>query len=286
MAVFQRRASPQTRAGRASAAGLVSLTAPVVGLALVIAASHRAKMPAPPQLVDYQRVLPAIVWLPQAGNGEQPHGGGGSGDHMPSPPGKIELPGHDALTVPAGKRPAAPVHAPAATPPEVAPPIAQLDLPALATFSGAVVHPGSMDGVPASASLGPGVGGSAGSGNGSGDGPGRGPGRGPGSGGNQGGGPVKQGSAGLADPTVVREVRPLYTAEAMRARVQGTAVVECIVLPDGTVGEAQVVRSLDPTFGLDREALTAARKWLFQPGRVNGQAVAVLVRIELAFALR
>jgi protein TonB len=72
----------------------------------------------------------------------------------------------------------------------------------------------------------------------------------------------------------------------MRARIQGTAVVECVVLPDGTVGEAQVVKSLDRTFGLDQEALKAARKWLFQPGTVKGQPVAVLVWIELAFALR
>jgi outer membrane biosynthesis protein TonB len=47
-----------------------------------------------------------------------------------------------------------------------------------------------------------------------------------------------------------------------------------------------VVRSLDPTFGLDQEAIKAARQWRFRPGRLMGEAVPVLVTIELTFTLR
>ncbi len=227
-----------------------------------------------------------IVWVAQPGNPNEPHGGGGSGNHVPAPPGKIELPGHDVLTVRVGAPTPPPLQPPPALPPDIAPPIAQLDISALSTAAGSIVRPGAIDGVPGSDSLGPGTGGRSGRGVGTGDGPGRGPGRGPGSGGNEGGGPRTAGSPGLRDPTVVREVKPVYTAEAMRARIQGTAIVECVVLPDGTVGEAQVVSSVDRTFGLDQEALKAARRWLFQPGTMKGQPVAVLVRIELAFALR
>jgi TonB family protein len=52
------------------------------------------------------------------------------------------------------------------------------------------------------------------------------------------------------------------------------------------VGDCDVVRSLDSTFGLDQEAVKAARQWRFAPGRRQGQAVPVLVTIELTFTLR
>ncbi len=63
-------------------------------------------------------------------------------------------------------------------------------------------------------------------------------------------------------------------------------VVECIIMPDGSVGDVQVVKSLDPTFGLDQEAIKAAKQWRFVPGKKQGQPVPVLVTIELAFNLR
>ena len=85
---------------------------------------------------------------------------------------------------------------------------------------------------------------------------------------------------------MLSQIRPQYTADAMRAKVQGSGVVECVVLPDGTVGEAHIVKSLDSVFGLDQEALKAARRWRFVPGRRFGQPVPVLVTIELTFTLR
>jgi protein TonB len=81
-------------------------------------------------------------------------------------------------------------------------------------------------------------------------------------------------------------VKPKYTAGAMRAKIQGVVVLECIVLPDGTVGDVQVKRSLDRTFGLDEEAVKAARQWQFAPGTRLGQPVPVIVSIELSFSLR
>ena len=87
-------------------------------------------------------------------------------------------------------------------------------------------------------------------------------------------------------PQALREVSPRYTAEAMRAKVQGVVWVEAVVLPDGTVGDTKVVRSLDRNFGLDEEAIKAARQWRFRPGTRFGEPVAVLVTIELTFTLR
>ena len=117
------------------------------------------------------------------------------------------------------------------------------------------------------------------------------PGRGNGPGGD-GAGPSGFGDAsrvgwpGVTTPVVITQVKPQYTAEAMRAKVQGLVMVECVVMPDGTVGDARIVRSLDPRFGLDQEAIMAAKKWRFKPGLLNGTPVPVIVTIELSFTLR
>jgi TonB family protein len=92
--------------------------------------------------------------------------------------------------------------------------------------------------------------------------------------------------SGVINPRILREVKPQYTADAMRAKVQGTVLLECVVLPDGTVGRVDVVKSLDSTFGLDQEAVKAAKQWRFQPGTRFGEPVAVLVTLELTFTLR
>jgi periplasmic protein TonB len=85
---------------------------------------------------------------------------------------------------------------------------------------------------------------------------------------------------------LLREVKPNYTATAMRAKVQGVVLLECVVLPDGSVGEVAVLKSLDKEFGLDNEAIKAAKEWRFVPGRRLGEPVAVYVTLELAFTLR
>lgn len=74
--------------------------------------------------------------------------------------------------------------------------------------------------------------------------------------------------------------------EAMRAKVQGVVLLECVVQTDGSVGDIKIVKSLDKTFGLDEEAIKAARVWRFVPGRRLGDPVAVYVTLELAFTLR
>jgi protein TonB len=108
---------------------------------------------------------------------------------------------------------------------------------------------------------------------------------GPGFGGGTGGGAYRPGN-GVIGPQLLREVKPNYTASAMRARVQGVVVVECVVLPDGTVGDVTVLKSLDKVFGLDGEAIKAAKQWRFVPGKRFGEPVPVYVGIELAFTLR
>ena len=73
-------------------------------------------------------------------------------------------------------------------------------------------------------------------------------------------------------PGAVREVKPAYTADAMRAKVQGSVWLECIVMPDGTVGDVKVTRSLDPIFGLDQEAIKAAKHVAVRARHAAGRA--------------
>ena len=104
-----------------------------------------------------------------------------------------------------------------------------------------------------------GGGGGAGTGQGTGIGPGQGSGLGPGYGGGTGGGAYRPGN-GVETPQPINIVKPAYTADAMRAKVQGLVLLECVVMPDGTVGQVEIKRSLDKTFGLDQEAIKAAKQ--------------------------
>jgi TonB family protein len=96
----------------------------------------------------------------------------------------------------------------------------------------------------------------------------------------------RPGVNGVTVPKIIHEVKPRYTSEAMGAKVQGTVLVEAVVDTDGEIHEATVVRSLDPKYGLDEEALIAARRWKFAPGTLDGKSVPVLVTISLSFTLK
>ena len=88
-------------------------------------------------------------------------------------------------------------------------------------------------------------------------------------------------------PVEVRKGIPRYTTEAMRALIQGSILVECVVQPEGACTNIRVRRSsFRPAFGLDDEAMKAAADWRFRPGTRRGQAVPVIVTMEIAFALR
>jgi protein TonB len=91
---------------------------------------------------------------------------------------------------------------------------------------------------------------------------------------------------GVSFPTVVKEVKPDYTPEAKAARIQGNVLLATVVLADGSVGDVTVSRSLDSTFGLDQQAVKAAKQWVFKPGMKDGKPVAVRVNIELTFTLK
>jgi periplasmic protein TonB len=289
MAAFQ-GASPNARlltgqsmgtddgAQRFGGALSVSMLSHVVGLLLILFAMSLPSA-APSTRPPFQ--MPAeIVWLDQKGPGG---GGGGGGNKMPDPPRKAELPGKEKITVPAAKPPKIEPEPPK----DIPKPPAQLTIPAQTMATGVQELPGAISNLPTmpSASQGSGAGGGAGTGAGTGIGPGQGSGLGDGSGGGTGGGVYRPGN-GVISPTLISEVKPGYTGEAMRAKIQGVVLMEAVVMPDGSIGNVHITRSLDPTFGLDQEAIKTVRKWRFKPGTRFGQPVPVLVEIEMTFTLR
>lgn len=268
---------------RQSRVGVGASIAAHVMLALIAVAVMRY---VPEKTVEVPPALPLdrLIWLAEPGPGG---GGGGGGNKAPEPPRKAELPGKDKISVPVAPKPA-PEPPKKAEPPKEPPPIEQMNIPAKALASGEQALPGMIESANLAAestSQGTGSGGGAGTGTGTGTGSGQGSGLGEGVGGGTGGGVYRPGS-GVTVPRVIREVKPQYTADAMRAKVQGVVWIECVVMPDGTVGDAKVIRSLDPVFGLDQEAIKAARQWRFVPGTRENQPVPVLVTIELTFTLR
>lgn len=255
----------------------------VVGLGIAFAirysAAHPPVVAAAP---EEQKPSSQIVWIAEPGPGG---GGGGGGNRMKEPPRQAQMPGKDKITVPVAAVPK--LEAPKQTPKNEPDPVAQLVIPAKSMSSGTESLTGLIDAPPGppTVSQGEGTGGGAGTGTGTGVGPGTGSGLGPGSGGGTGGGVYRIGS-GVTPPVEVQRGKPQYTAEAMRARIQGTVLVECVVQPTGVCSDVQVVRSLDSTFGLDQEAVKSVRAWRFKPGTRQGEPVPVLVTIEVAFTLR
>jgi len=249
-------------------------------VALVIAMRHGT--PARTSTVDPpNREITRLVWLNEPGPGG---GGGGGGNRMKEPPRRAELPGHDAITVPATKPHAPDLSKPVTTEPDVN---RALVIPVATLAAATDTLPGAIDAPPAppTASQGPGDGGGAGPGHGPGDGQGRGPGLGDGRDGGTGGDGYQPGN-GVTMPIEIQKGTPRYTSDAMRARVQGAITVQCVVQTSGVCDRIRVLRSFDPAFGLDAEAIKAAAQWRFRPGTRGGQPVPVIVTMEIAFTLR
>jgi periplasmic protein TonB len=92
--------------------------------------------------------------------------------------------------------------------------------------------------------------------------------------------------AGVEHPKLLTDVKPKYTADAMRAKIQGDVEIQVVVNVKGEVERARVSQSLDKVFGLDNEALAAARQFRFEAGTLNGKPVPVAVTLHLTFRLR
>lgn len=228
-----------------------------------------------PPISDYQPVM-----QPQVVHKQELAGGGGGGEHAKIFESKGHLPkvALQQFTPPTveirNEKPKL-----AMEPTIVAPPNVKLpDNPNLPNLG----NPMSAR-VSGPASNGPGTGAGIGSGSGGGIGGGAGPGHGPGQGGGFGGGVYRMGELGVSAPVPKFTPDPDYSEEARKAKFQGTVTLYAIIGPDGKPRNLKVVRSLG--MGLDEKAMEKVRTWLFEPGKKDGQAVAVAMSIEVDFHL-
>ncbi|MEZ4701374.1 MAG: energy transducer TonB [Rhodothermales bacterium] len=99
-------------------------------------------------------------------------------------------------------------------------------------------------------------------------------------------------------PKPLRFVEPEYTRDARRNRVRAEVVVQVLVDEKGGVREASVLErfllsgSNDEkqavpalNYGLEESALAAARRWMFQPARKDGQPVRSYTTLTFRFGV-
>lgn len=94
---------------------------------------------------------------------------------------------------------------------------------------------------------------------------------------------VYQPGPGVTPPKVLRKVQPYYTAQARRALVQGTAVLEVVVDERGMPARTSIISPIG--FGLDERAQEAVQQWEFRPGRKDGHPVKTVTTVAVDFRI-
>jgi len=80
-------------------------------------------------------------------------------------------------------------------------------------------------------------------------------------------------------PGLVKKVEPIYPPIARSARLEGSVVVDAVILKDGTVSEVKVLSSSNRMF--DQACIDAVRQWRFTPGSQD-----VVLTVTVNFTLR
>ncbi|HUT07602.1 MAG TPA: energy transducer TonB [Candidatus Latescibacteria bacterium] len=83
-------------------------------------------------------------------------------------------------------------------------------------------------------------------------------------------------------PKLVKEVEPVYPAEARKARVEGAVIVEATTDLYGRVVSVKVLHSIPL---LDQAAIDAVKQWVYEPMVVDGKPRPVTFTVTLQFNL-
>ena len=89
--------------------------------------------------------------------------------------------------------------------------------------------------------------------------------------------------ASSSNPKIKTYAKPKYPEIARRSALEGTVIVKVLVGPDGQVKDAQVIQGVHPL--LDREALAAARRCTFIPGKQRDIPVKAWMALPFNFKL-
>lgn len=88
--------------------------------------------------------------------------------------------------------------------------------------------------------------------------------------------------SGIAAPRKVFDTAPVYPQIARTSHTQGVVILEATISESGEVISARVLRSVPL---LDQAALDAVRQWRFEPARLNGKAIPVVMTVTVNFRL-
>jgi TonB family protein len=94
---------------------------------------------------------------------------------------------------------------------------------------------------------------------------------------------VYRAGPGVLPPKLIQKRERVYSEEALRARIQGTVVLDLTVNGRGEPTDISVVSPLG--FGLDERARKAIEQWRFQPGTKDGKPVKIRAMVEVNFKL-
>lgn len=99
-------------------------------------------------------------------------------------------------------------------------------------------------------------------------------------------GPVDEEAVGLVRPRGVMQPDPQYPPLAVAARREGVVVLRAVITAEGTVESIEVQSAPRPDLGFSDAAVAAVARWRYEPGRLDGRAVAVSMRVVVEFNLR
>ena len=88
---------------------------------------------------------------------------------------------------------------------------------------------------------------------------------------------------GIRPPRATSIADPKYSDAARKAKINGIVVVAVAINEEGGVDDVKIVRALG--YGLDQNAMAAARQWKFTPATKDGKPVAVQFNMEMTFKL-
>jgi len=92
-------------------------------------------------------------------------------------------------------------------------------------------------------------------------------------------------SAVDVQPKVVKSVDPIYPDIDRRAGVKGNIIINALISENGEVLEAVVIRGITGSVSLEKEAVSAVKKWKFLPAEKDGVKVKVWKPITIGFGL-
>ena len=100
-------------------------------------------------------------------------------------------------------------------------------------------------------------------------------------------GPLDEGTPGVKRPVPLPgRAEPVYPKGPLLAGLDGRVILRAVITEQGDVESIEVVRDARPGLGFDVSAVEAVSTWKYEPGRLDGRPVAVVLTVVVEFTLR